>query len=327
MPRPSPLLPATVALAAVLALAACTAPSPTPTEGADPVTQTTVCVAPGAASDAVRVTGEVGDVPTVAFDAPLEVAATERTVAVEGDGAAIGRGALITLDFTVYNGATGEVAMGTAYDEVPGMIVVDPDRLLPGLAHTILCSTAGSRVVGVVPPEDAFGATGRPDLGIEPEHPVVFVVDVVDVLPTQAAGEAAELPDGFPALDLDFADDGRPTVGIPEGDPPAELQIGVLVTGDGAVVAPGDEFTVQYQGVNWRTGEIFDETWGQAPRSFTTVIAGFERAVVGKPVGSRVIAVIPPAQGYGEEGNAGAGIEGTDTLVFVIDILATTPQR
>src|SRR5690606_12934654 len=128
-------------------------------------------------------------------------------------------------------------------------------------------------------------------------------------------------------LDLDFADDGRPTVGIPEGDPPAELQIGVLVTGDGAVVAPGDEFTVQYQGVNWRTGEIFDETWGQAPRSFTTVIAGFERAVVGKPVGSRVIAVIPPAQGYGEEGNAGAGIEGTDTLVFVIDILATTPQR
>ena len=32
--------------------------------------------------------------------------------------------------------------------------------------------------------------------------------------------------------------------------------------------------------------------------------------------------VVPPGDGYGTEGNADAGISGTDTLVFVVDILA-----
>jgi FKBP-type peptidyl-prolyl cis-trans isomerase len=33
--------------------------------------------------------------------------------------------------------------------------------------------------------------------------------------------------------------------------------------------------------------------------------------------------VVPPAEGYGKTGNSQAGIKGTDTLVFVLDILAT----
>jgi len=34
--------------------------------------------------------------------------------------------------------------------------------------------------------------------------------------------------------------------------------------------------------------------------------------------------VVPPSQGYGSKGNPQAGIKGTDTLVFVLDILSTT---
>jgi FKBP-type peptidyl-prolyl cis-trans isomerase len=37
-----------------------------------------------------------------------------------------------------------------------------------------------------------------------------------------------------------------------------------------------------------------------------------------------VMLVIPPDKGYGAEGNAQAGISGTDTLIFVVDILAAT---
>jgi len=36
--------------------------------------------------------------------------------------------------------------------------------------------------------------------------------------------------------------------------------------------------------------------------------------------------VIPPADGYGSAGNSSAGIKGTDTLVFVIDILGAVPS-
>jgi peptidylprolyl isomerase len=34
-----------------------------------------------------------------------------------------------------------------------------------------------------------------------------------------------------------------------------------------------------------------------------------------------VLLVIPPEKGYGADGNAQAGISGTDTLIFVVDLL------
>ena len=43
--------------------------------------------------------------------------------------------------------------------------------------------------------------------------------------------------------------------------------------------------------------------------------------LVGVPRGSRVLVIAPPEFGYGEGGNPQAGIGGTDTLAFVVDIL------
>ena len=82
---------------------------------------------------------------------------------------------------------------------------------------------------------------------------------------------------------------------------------------------------MHYTGVIWATGEVFDSSWTLGePTSFATtdVIPGFGKALVGQTVGSQVIAVIPPSEGYGEAGS-GDLIGGTDTLVFVVDILAT----
>jgi peptidylprolyl isomerase len=155
---------------------------------------------------------------------------------------------------------------------------------------------------------------------------VVFVLDLVGVVPTQAEGESTPLPDGFP--EVTWADDGQPTVTIPDADPPAGLKIATVITGTGAVVGAGDSVTVQYQGVNWTTGEVFDQSWGSGAANFTTdgVIAGFGDAMVGQTVGSRVVVIIPPDQGYGPSGGQpDAGISATDTLVFVIDILAAQP--
>jgi len=51
------------------------------------------------------------------------------------------------------------------------------------------------------------------------------------------------------------------------------------------------------------------------------VIPGWDKGLVGQTVGTRVLLVIPPADGYGKTGNAQAGIKGTDDLVFVVDVL------
>src|SRR4029077_9719229 len=55
-------------------------------------------------------------------------------------------------------------------------------------------------------------------------------------------------------------------------------------------------------------------------------LPGLETALVGKKTGSRILAVIPPAQGFGSSGNPPAGITGTTTLVFVIDLLKVYPN-
>ena len=51
------------------------------------------------------------------------------------------------------------------------------------------------------------------------------------------------------------------------------------------------------------------------------VIKAWDTELVGKTVGSRVLLVVPPADGYGAAGSP-PKISGTDTLVFVVDILA-----
>jgi peptidylprolyl isomerase len=68
---------------------------------------------------------------------------------------------------------------------------------------------------------------------------------------------------------------------------------------------------------------VFDSSFDRGePSTFGTgqVIAGFRDALVGQKIGSRVIVIIPSELGYGEAGN-GDSIGGTDTIVFVVDIL------
>jgi FKBP-type peptidyl-prolyl cis-trans isomerase len=119
-----------------------------------------------------------------------------------------------------------------------------------------------------------------------------------------------------------------PTITIPSGvTPPGTLQVRTLIKGTGHVVRSGQEIAVQYTGVIWRTGEVFDSSWSSKSPLTTVigagqVIKGWDDGLVGQTVGSRVMLVVPPADAYGSAGSSQAGITGTDTLAFVVDILA-----
>ena len=52
------------------------------------------------------------------------------------------------------------------------------------------------------------------------------------------------------------------------------------------------------------------------------LIAGWVKGLAGQKVGSQILLVVPPSDGYGADGAPSAGIAGTDTLVFVVDLLA-----
>jgi len=117
----------------------------------------------------------------------------------------------------------------------------------------------------------------------------------------------------------------KPKVEKPSGPPPKELEENELVEGEGAEAKSGDEVTVQYVGVNYKTGKEFDSSWSrEEPFSFTlgskSVIPGWEQGVEGMRVGGRRELVIPPELGYGETG-APPAIPPNETLVFVVDLL------
>lgn len=318
-------LPAAAAL--LLTLGACSSgdEEPDPTASGDPAAAVDVCDVPGGdIVDQVDVTGELGAVPTLDYETGLATDETQRRLVVEGDGEEVPEGGTADVALTIINAASGQQLDQVGYDGDPVPLSSNPAGTLPGLAKSIGCVPVGSRVVTVVAPEDALGDQGAEQLGIAPGDSLIFVVDVLSIAPTRADGVDQEPQPGFPTVELD--DDGRPTVTIPEDlEEPADLQLEVLKLGDGPVVADGDTVTLQYHGVRFDTGEVFDESWPNGPTSFATtqVVPGFSAALVGQTVGSQVVAVIPPALAYGEEESPDNPLSG-QTLVFVIDILDTS---
>ncbi|PPF50629.1 peptidylprolyl isomerase [Clavibacter michiganensis] len=326
-------IPLTLAAAAVLALSACTGggtttadPSASPTAGARTAGASCIDTPSGDASESVEVSGDFGSAPEVTVDGPLTVETTERTVVTEGDGAEIEAGATADIALAAYNGKTGEAISQLAYNaETPLPATMNDGALVPGVVRAVECTTVGSRIVAVVPAADGFAGEQATQLGLGADDPIVIVVDVLSQAATRADGVDQPAPEGFPEVTL--ADDGAPTITIPDAEPPTETRIANLKVGDGEEVTDGASVTVQYTGINWNTKKVFDSSWdrGQSATFVTSqVIPGFTKALVGQKVGSQVIAIIPPADGYGDAGS-GEDIGGTDTIVFVVDILGTQP--
>jgi peptidylprolyl isomerase len=118
-----------------------------------------------------------------------------------------------------------------------------------------------------------------------------------------------------------------PTITFPSGKMPTTLGAKVLHEGNGPVTKKGDLLVANYLGQIWK-GKVFDSSFARHQLSgfgigVGQVIAGWDKTLVGVHAGSRLLLVIPPVDGYGPKGNVQAGITGKDTLVFVVDVVAS----
>lgn len=306
--RIRPVLALSVAAVLAVLLAGCTAPAtPGEPEVAPPVDLCAVAAPSGPVSDAIVVSGEFGSPASVTLAAPLTVGGIERRVVVEGEGDPLGSGDLVDYAMTVFDASTGTQVLTEGYDSAASLSVP-----AASLAQYLGCAPVGSRVVLAVPETDQAAAS-------------VWVVDVLGTTPGRATGEDQEPVDGMPTVQL--GETGAPTITVPGGEPPSKTRVAELKKGDGAVIAPGDSVMVQYTGVRWSTGEVFDSSWrnGTPTAVVTTdLIPGYREALEGHTVGSQVLVVIPPADAYGEGEINKEDLTG-ETLVFVIDILEAQP--
>jgi hypothetical protein len=310
MRRSLTLLP--VVLVSALLLAGCggdpsTGSTPDPTT--TPAAELDVCATPGGDSvDAVTVTGAFGTTPVL--DYPSDLAApddTQRAIVIDG-GVDVAPGANVQIEYTIVDATTGEEVETTGFGAGTPLPIRGAVEVMGDFAKVIGCVGPGSRVVGVLPPADS---------GAEDDDVVIFVVDVLaDLTPVEWTTDVAEVG----------GTDDAPTITVPAVAPKTDVEVKVLTEGDGAVVGVGDTVSVNYYGVAWDTGEMFDESFSKEPYTLPVLnfVPGFSDAIIGRKVGTRLLVTIPPSQAYGEVGESESELAGK-TLVFLVDIVDTAP--
>jgi FKBP-type peptidyl-prolyl cis-trans isomerase len=277
----------------------------------------------------VKVSGAFGTQPDVSFPQSKPGDGLEVSTPIEGKGAEIAFGDLVVADYVGYRwNQSGDKLIASSYAGGGQPGAFPSGKLVPGLNKALMGTRVGSRVVAVIPPKDGYGAAGSPQLQVTAGDSLVFVLDVVATYPKNAAVKGKALPQGDARLpQVGAAGPGQaPTVTMPHTSPPAKPRFRTLVQGTGEPVRPGQLLALQYTGAFWRDGRVFDSSWSTGQVFSTTigkgqVVKGWDLGLVGQRVGSRVLLVVPPAWGYGSKGLKQAGIKGTDTLVFVVDIV------
>jgi peptidylprolyl isomerase len=276
----------------------------------------------------VSIEGAPGKEPKVTWDGQMKVSKVETKVLEEGDGAEIKDGDKVVTHIWIGNGFEQKKKFSSYDQNRPEVVTVD-ENLSPVFGDAMKGQTIGSRVAVAAPAEKAFGPQGNPQLGIGNKDTVLVIVDLMSIQKVLDGPQGSEqkAPAWAPKL---VEKDGNVTAldfaGTPKPD--GKLHSAALIEGDGATVKSGQTITVDYLGQVYGGKKPFDESFSKEPASFGIgtggVIPGWDKTLVGSKVGSRLLLAIPPADGYGSEGNQSAGIKGTDTLYFVVDILSAT---
>jgi peptidylprolyl isomerase len=273
--------------------------------------------------DKVTVSGAYGKAPNVKVDSPWAIDKTRTKVLHDGNGPAVSAGQGVEVNYYGVNGRTGKKFDESFSRGQP--IAFNLAQVVPGFSKGLAGQHQGSRVLIAMPGKDGYDQMGgNPQAGIEVGDTLIFVVDLVGVQLPGPEGAAVRPKTGLPTVTEKA---GKPEITIPESAPPNTLQVQPLIKGKGKKVGANDTITFNYAWVRWSDGKVMEETYGGKPAStqLSGLLPGLAKGLEGQTVGSRVLLVIPPADGY-PEGNATPSIKPGETLVILVDLLFTQSQ-
>lgn len=263
--------------------------------------------------------------PKVTVAKGLSTDKTEVKVIEDGGGEKVAVGDTVKINYLIVNGRTGDQFDSSFAAGRPSTLVVSKNNLLPGFIKAIDGQTVGSRVLAAVAPADGFGAA-RSDLDVRKDDTIVYLIDIVAKLPSEATGKTKKAPATLPQLVLDAS--GRPEKFESDAQVPPEVtreSAHVLIQGTGDTIEEGQQVSAQYVGQVYPAGEVFDSSWSrETPGSFVMTpgqnIDCLADLLVGQKVGSRVVLVCPADSAFGDEGRA-PDVKPGDTLIFAVDVL------
>lgn len=307
-----------------MSLAACA-----PSNPVDAITEGTKVVCdgrfdgPNAAK--IEASTDLKSKPAASYPTPLTSKKIETKVVVEGKGIKFTGGQSIEMEYEIYNAGTGAFIQGSSFNGTDFASQFSRPDEKPDFCNALAGTREGSRVAMLFPPAFAHNSLGIPEMKVAATDALIFIFDLRKVYLHQAAGDAQLPESGMP--NVVFTTDGIPGLSIPKFDPPAETRVSTLIKGRGDKVKEDQVVTINYSGFVWDSGVKFESTWDNGePTQFQAsqgqLIPGFLKALIGKPIGSRVLAVIPPKEAYGSQEQG--SIPANSTLIFVIEILGAT---
>lgn len=288
---------------------------------------------------AIEVKTSKGKSPSISLGKkPFQVNKTTVKVKSQGTGDTVKGSDLADVSYVAVDGRTGKTLADTFANTAGPMYLKDPTQF-PGLVTAIKGKKIGTTETIAVPPKEAFGAEGNSELGVTRKDTIVFYLKINDARTNGASGTTVAPKSGMPTVKWNGV--SKPaTITMPDTAAPKKLESANLINGDGPTVKKGQTLFALYTGVIWakgKAGKVFDSTGavpGQQPNPQKVngrpaqfpigegqVIKGWDQTLVGKKVGDRVLIVVPPKYGYGSKGSKDGSIKGTDTIVFVVDIV------
>ncbi|MDJ0381630.1 FKBP-type peptidyl-prolyl cis-trans isomerase [Streptomyces sp. G-G2] len=266
-----------------------------------------------------------GEDPTLAKGKGEPPKGLKVEVLSEGKGPALKKGDVAQVNYLgqVWDGAEPfDKSFGRP---APFDLTLGAGAVIKGWDQGLEGQKVGSRVELVIPPALGYGAQGSGDK-IKPNATLVFVVDIVKGTSVPASAKGKEIPQENKDLPkVGTNTDGKEvSVAVPKDSAaPAKLVSEYVLEGDGPVVKDTDSVVVKFNGKTWKDDKTFESTY----TSDTTVtwplsqlsVKGLKEGIVGKKAGSRVLLVIPPADGFGDKEQG--TIPANSTLVFSLDIL------
>ncbi|MEU9031966.1 FKBP-type peptidyl-prolyl cis-trans isomerase [Streptomyces sp. NPDC048383] len=267
-----------------------------------------------------------GETPTLAQGQGTPPKELKVEVISEGKGPVLKKGDIAQVNYSgqVWDGKEpfdASFGKGKTFD-----VNIGAGAVIKGWDQGLEGQKVGSRIELVIPPELGYGAQGSGEK-IKPNATLVFVVDIVKgaTVPASAKGkEVAQENKDLPKVGTN-TDGKEVSVTVPKDtEPPAKLVSNYVIEGDGPVVKDTDNVVVKFNGKTWKDDKSFESTYATDssvtwPMSELSV-KGLKEGLLGKKTGSRILLVIPPADGFGDKEQG--TIPANSTLVFSLDILA-----
>lgn len=268
----------------------------------------------------IAVSGDYGKSPKVSVTSPWAIDKTQTKVLKGSSGTAVKAGQTVEVNYYGVNGRTGK-KFDDSYSRGQA-VAFNLDQVVPGFKKGLVGQRKGSRVLVAMPGSDGYDASGGSEqAGIKVGDSLIFVIDVVDLQLSGPAGAQVAPKQGLPNV---TDRNGAPSITVPKTAPPKTLQVEPLVKGTGKKVGANDTLTFNYRWVAWKDGRLLEESYGSKPANapLGQLLPGMRKGLVNQTVGSRVLLVIPPAEGY-PAGNDKPKIAKDETLVMVVDLLFT----